>query len=71
MQGAVSGTMLYKEPILHGDNETVQKKKSSTFVESSHRPSYAMEKKQRQTRGRTQKKNLNDAKNPHVNEINF
>lgn len=61
MQEAVAGTMLSEEPVLHGDRETIQRKRKSTFANNSHRPGYVMESKQRQPRGRPRKINFDPA----------
>ena len=63
VQDAVMGTPLFEEPILHGDKETVQRKRKSSVACSSHRPGYAMESKKRQNQGRPQKKSVNNASN--------
>lgn len=50
------GTPLYEEPILHGDKETVQRKRSrGTIASGSHRPDFVMESKQQKERGRPRK----------------
>lgn len=49
----VARTPMYEEPTLHGDKETVQrKKKSSIEAFSSHRPEVFMESRQRKPKGR-------------------
>lgn len=56
VQRAVAGTPLYEEPILHGDKETVQRKRSrGTIASGSHRPDFVMESKQQKERGRPRK----------------
>ena len=56
VQGAVAGTPMYEQPVLHGDKETVQRKKSKGAVtDTSHKPGYVMESRQRKERGRPRK----------------
>ena len=52
MQTTVSGTPLFQQPVLHGDKETVQRKKTGNATTSSHKPGYVMESKQRRNKGR-------------------
>lgn len=49
---AVSGTPLFEEPILHGDKETVQRKRGGAASLSSHKPGYVIHSVQRKQRGR-------------------
>ncbi len=50
---AVSGTPLFQEPeVLHGDRETVQRKRGGSVGLSSHKPGYVMHSVQRKPRGR-------------------
>lgn len=53
VQCAAVGSPMYEEPHLHGDRETVQRKKRGIAEAlDSHRPEYIMESRQRKPRGR-------------------
>lgn len=68
---AVAGTPMYAQPVLHGDKETVQrKKKGKTGTSSSHRPEYVMESKQRNHRGRPKKIRF-DTQGPGISYISL
>ena len=60
MQTAVSGTPLFEQPVLHGDKETVQRKKMGYAATSSHKPGYVMESKQRRNKGRPRQISFED-----------
>lgn len=56
LQGAVAGTPLYEQPVLHGDKETIQRKKTKgSIADTSHKPGYVMESRQRKEHGRPRK----------------
>ena len=53
IHGAVSGTELFKQPqTLHGNKETVQRKRGGSAGTSSHKPGYVMQSVQRNQRGK-------------------
>lgn len=56
VEGMVAGTPVYEKPVLHGDRETVQRKKFKiSLANSSHKPGFVMESKDRNKRGRPRK----------------
>lgn len=69
IQGGVAGTPMYEEPIIHGDRETVQRKKRSNTVNTSHRPGFVMESKRRKPRGRPRKLQFENQQDMHHDDI--
>lgn len=55
LQSGVGGINICEEPILHGNNETIQRKKTSKLHNSSHKPGYVMESRKRKQKGRPRK----------------
>lgn len=55
LQSGVGGINICEEPILHGNNETIQRKKTSKLHNSSHKLGYVMESRKRKQKGRPRK----------------
>ena len=52
IEKATSGTPLFQQPLVHGDRETVQRKRVATVELCSHKPRYVMQSVQCQYHGK-------------------
>ena len=70
IHGAVSGTPLFQQPILHGDRETVQRKQPGGMADCLHKPGYVMRSVQRKQKGRQRHLNFDEGTPPPQGQNN-